>query len=73
MPCNVGEIEYDLTKMKKNFTYKVLVVALEKTQDFLPFFQTYLHFPDFFQVWKTAGEISRLFQEFETLRETCTS
>ena len=27
----------------------------------------YLHLPDFYQVWKIAGQISRRFQEFKTL------
>ena len=36
--------------MKKNFTYKALYVDLE----------TFYHLPEFFQVWKTGGEISRL-------------
>ena len=26
-----------------------------------------LYFPDFFQVWKIAGQIPRLFHEFKTL------
>ena len=39
---SMGEIEQDLTKMKKNFTYKALYVDLE----------TFNHFPEFFQVWK---------------------
>ena len=32
-------------------------------------FSLYLHLPDFYQVWKIAGQISRLFQEFKTLCE----
>ena len=62
MRCkSMGEIEQDLTKMKKNFTYKALYVDLE----------TFYHFPEFFQVWKTGGEISSLFQEFKTFRTLC--
>ena len=34
-------------------------------------FQTLSPFPDFFQVWKIAGQITRLFQEFTTLYEPC--
>ena len=30
-------------------------------------FSLYLHLPDFYQVWKIAGQISRLLQEFKTL------
>ena len=55
--------------MKKTFTSKALIVTFKKTQDFLPFFKTYLYFPDFFQVWEIVGQISRLFQEFKTLDE----
>ena len=62
MRCkSMGEIEQDLTKMKKNFTYQALNVDLE----------TFYHFPEFFQVWKTGGEISSLFQEFKTFRTLC--
>ena len=57
----MGEIEQDLTKMKKNFTYKALYVDLE----------IFYHFPEFFQVSKTGGEISSLFQEFKTFRTLC--
>ena len=28
-------------------------------------------FPDFFQAWKIAGQISALFQELKTLYEPC--
>ena len=49
-----------------NFTYKALAVAFKKA-----FFQIYLHFPDFLQVWKIVGQMSRLFQDFKTLYETC--
>ena len=59
----------DLTKTKNKFTYRALVVALKKTQDH--FASLYLYFPDFFQVWKIAGQISRLFQGFKTLYEPC--
>ena len=34
-----GEIEYDLTKRKKNFTYILVVVALKKVKAFNHFFQ----------------------------------
>ena len=62
MRCkSMGEIEQDLTKMKKNFTYQALNVDLE----------TFYRFPEFFQVWKTGGEISSLFQEFKTFRTLC--
>ena len=58
--------------MKKKITYKAFIVALKKKiklNTFLRFFQDYLHFPDFFQVWKISGQISRLFQGFKTLYE----
>ena len=48
-------------------------MALEKSEDFLPFSKTLSPFSRLFQLWKNAGEISRLFQEFKTLHETCTS
>ena len=35
------------------------------------FSRLYLYFPDFFQVWKIAEQISRLFQEFKTLYKLC--
>ena len=61
-----GEIEYDLTKTKK----KVFAVALKKKiKTFYHFSKLCFCFPDFFQVWKIAGQISRLFQEFKTLCE----
>ena len=40
--------------------------CFENTQDFLPCPRLYLCFQDFLQVWKIAGQISRLFQEFKT-------
>ena len=44
-------------------------MALKKKLDFDHFSRLYLHFPDFFQVWTIAGQISRLSQEFKTLYE----
>ena len=35
------------------------------------FIKTYPDFPDFFRVWKIAGQILRLFQELKTLHEPC--
>ena len=63
-----------LTKMKKNSLIKNLLLALKKKNsslftifpDFLSIFQNFL------QVWKIAGQISRLFfQEFKALYEPC--
>ena len=54
---------------KKNITYKVLVVALNKNSNFYHFFPTFSLNADFFQVWKISRQISRLFQEFKTLYE----
>ena len=51
------EIEQDLTNTKKKMTFKALVLDLS------------LFSGIFFQVWKIAGQISRLFQEFKTLYE----
>ena len=39
----------------------------EKIQTSYYFSKLYLYFQDFFQVWKIAGQISRLFQEFKTV------
>ena len=54
---------------QKIFTHKALVVAYKK--NFFPFFSTLPLLPDFFQVWKIAGQISRLFQKLKTLYEPC--
>ena len=51
----------------------MLVIALKKNSRLVTnFSRFYFYFPDFFQVWKIAGQISRLFQEFKTLYEPCT-
>ena len=61
-----------LCKSMEKFTYKALVVALEKKlKTFHHFSGLYLHFPNLFQVWKTAGQISRFLQEFKTLYQPC--
>ena len=52
-------------KTKKNPLYSNCSFQKKKLKTFC------LYFPDFFQVWKIAGQISRLFQEFKTLYETC--
>ena len=46
--------------------------CFENNQDFLPCSRLYLYFQDFFQVWKIAGQILGLFQEFKTLYEPWT-
>ena len=57
---------------KENFISKALVVALKKKlKTYNHFSRLYLHFPDFFQVWKIAGQTSWLFQKFKTLYEPC--
>ena len=38
---------------------------------FSHFIKTYPDFPDFFRVWKIAGQILRLSQELKTLYEPC--
>ena len=50
---------------------RALVVALKKNPDCLQFSRLNIQFPDFFHAWKTALQISRLFQEFKTLYEPC--
>ena len=47
---------------EKKITYKALVVGLKKKKKS----RLFNIFPDFFQVWKIAGQTSRLFQEFKT-------
>ena len=70
MRCkHTGKIENDLTNRKKISLVKQLL-QLEK-KIFTIFSR--LYFPDFFQVQKIAGQISRLFQEFKTLYEPCLS
>ena len=58
---------------RNKFTYKALSVALDKknVRLFTIFPTLYLYFPDFFQVWKIAEQISRLSQEFKTQYEPC--
>lgn len=48
---------------KKKTFIKHLLWLWKKRQDFFTIF------PDFFQVWKTAGQISNLFQDFKILYE----
>ena len=54
---HTGEIEYDLNKAL------VVVPLKRKLKAFYYFSRLYLHFPDFFQVWKITEKISRLFFE----------
>ena len=54
---------------EKYFTYKALVVALNREK-----LKTFYHFCGrLFPVWKIDGQISRLVQEFKTLYEPCYS
>ena len=59
---HTGEIEYDLTKNEKIFTYKALVVvALKKISTLFTIF------PDFistFQIFFRSGKLLRKFQDF---------
>ena len=50
-------------------TYEAVVVALQKKKTLLKYYfcTLFLYCQDFYQVWKIAGQISRLFQEFKTL------
>ena len=67
-----GKIKYDLTKEKK-FTYKAPVVPSKK-KNFIPytiFLDSISIFQTFFQVWKIALQITRLFQDVKTLYEQC--
>ena len=58
---------------RNKFTYEALSVALDKKNVRVStiFPTLYLYFPDFFQVWKIAEQISSLFHEFKTLYEPC--
>ena len=70
-PWCVGKIEEDLTNTKKNFTslWSTCCSFQKNSRLFTIFSRLYLYFPDFFQVWKIARPISRIFQEFKTLYE----
>ena len=57
---HTSEIEQDLSKLKKKFTYKALVALKKK-----------ILFRDFFHIWKIAGQLLRIFQEFKTLYKPC--
>ena len=56
-------IRFDQNK-KKNSKKKYI-------KTFHYFSRLYLYFPDFFQVWKIAGQIWRHFQEFKTRYKPC--
>ena len=57
-------------KEKNSFIKHLLQHWKEKKhKTFHHFSGLYLHFPNLFQVWKTAGHISRFLQEFKTLYE----
>ena len=67
----MGEIEWELTTGKK-ITLHLLsrccsFAKKKKTLLKYYFCALFLYFQDFYQVWKIAGQISRLFQEFKTL------
>jgi len=63
-----------LNKFDQNetkFTYKALVEAWEKNSRFFTIFsKLYLYFPESFQVWKIAGQISRLFSKIQDSVQT---
>ena len=65
-----GKIENDLTNRKK---VSLVSTCCSFKKKFTIFSRLYLYFPDFFQVQKIAGQISRLFQEFKTLYRPCLS
>ena len=48
---------------RKKFHLWVTSLSKKKKETLSP----NLYFPAFFQVWKIAGQITRLFQEFKTL------
>ena len=59
---DTGEVEYDLTKNEKNFTYKALVVvALKKI---LTLFTIFPDFISTFQTFFRSGKLLRKFQDF---------
>ena len=61
----------DLTKTKNKFTYRALVVALKKTQDFLPFCQSLSLFARLFPGLENCWANVKTFQGFKTLYEPC--
>ena len=63
MRCWRDLIRFD--QQEKNFTCEALLFQKKKKRIFTLF--SNLYFPDFFQVWKIAGQIPRLSQEFKTL------
>ena len=59
-------IRFDQNEYLKD-TSKALVVGLKKKSRLFTIFPDFISiFQTFFQVWKIAGQISRLFQEFKT-------
>jgi len=66
MTCRRDLIRFDQQEI--NFTCEALLFKKkkkEKKRIFTLF--SNLYFPDFFRVWKIAGQIPRLFQELKTL------
>ena len=60
--CNrMGEIEYDLPKTKFISLIKFVVALRKVFKTVYLFSRLYLRFPDFSQVWKIAGQISRFY------------
>ena len=58
MRCkHTGEIEYDLTNRKKNFTHKAVVVAFKKTFNHF--------FPDFISIFQTFSRTGKLLSKFQ--------
>ena len=66
MTCRRDLIRFD--QQEKNFTCEALLFQKKKKEKKIIFtLFPNLYFPAFFQVWKIAGQIPRLFQEFKTL------
>ena len=64
MTCRRDWIRFDKhEKLVKDMLY------LSKKEDFYHFFKTFPLFSSIFHVWKIAGQILRLFQQFKTLKE----
>ena len=66
MTCRRDLIRFD--QQEKNSTGEALLFQKKKKEKKIIFtLFPNLYFPAFFQVWKIAGQIPRLFQEFKTL------
>ena len=64
-----SEVESYWPKQNKNFTKKHFLQLWKELKTVYHFSRFCLYFPDFFQVWKIARQISSLFKELKNLYE----